>query len=80
MSEETPQEKARRMGIPLIAPIDRIIPKRDNPATDKSFRDAMLEHLSKPVAICGGCGKEMLPQDAKSPCGRQDCPFGYIQY
>lgn len=78
MQNETPQQKASRLGIPLIVPIERIIPDQDTLKESGKYKDAMLSQIAKPIAICGGCGKEITQQDAKNPCGANNCPFGYL--
>jgi len=40
---ETPEERARRLGVPYVKPIDR--PKRYD--------------LNPVIAICGGCGRDV---------------------
>lgn len=59
MSNETPEEKARRIGVPLI-------PKR------KAL--PVLPGLGEPtVAVCGECGIE-IRQVMHYACMRSNCP------
>lgn len=76
-TKETPQEKAKRFGVPLIHEI-KIEPIKETDNA-KELRDMLLCEMTKyqneVVSICT-CGKEITRKNNK-PCGSQGCPFGY---
>lgn len=59
MFNETPEEKARRIGVPVIPKI-------------KPFRD-VFPSPHKPAAVCGECGMEMMSVMGYV-CPRGNCP------
>lgn len=59
--EETPIQKANRLGVPLI-------PKK--PPFSKTIAD-----LNPIIAVCEECGHEIRAQNMKS-CPLSNCPFG----
>lgn len=55
---ETPAQRARRLGVPLLPPRRKALPNRDpNPVR----------------AVCGACGCEIRRVMMRA-CGREDCP------
>jgi hypothetical protein len=71
---ETPQEKAKRLGVPLIPKPFPIINK---PLPDYKDLQKFKSQIMKVVAICGSCSRELRINE-KHPCGRGDCPFGTL--
>ena len=75
--KETPEQKALRLGVPIRQAIHwPTLPVMETNIFDK--QDFLK--MRKPDAICGGCGKEIFNGNLNAPCGRNDCPFGYITF
>lgn len=77
---ETPEEKAKRLGVPL-QPMSPVIEVKEGDRTDIKHAEAkmeMMEYLKQVVSVCE-CGKEItrLDEQHKVSCGDQRCPFGY---
>lgn len=59
MADETPEQRARRLGVPFVAPL--------------KFHGRI--HDSNPViAICGGCGRDVHRMEGYS-CPLSQCPI-----
>ena len=78
--EETPAEKATRLGVKVIEPVIRPIPDKKQPDKDDEAMVKMKAYMFDTVAVCGGCGKEIRRIDVPEPCGRQNCPFGLVTF
>jgi len=76
--KETPEEKAKRLGVPLIHEV-KITPTKDKD-NDKELREMLLcemtRYQNEVISVCT-CGKEITRKIDKTPCGSQGCPFGY---
>lgn len=72
-NNETPREKAERLGVPLryTPPIRKQEP---NPLQGQR-QDGIKSYLNLIVSVCETCGKELTRQQEK-PCGNMGCPFG----
>lgn len=57
---ETPEQRARRLGVPLV--------RQPNPLARRYDPNPV-------VAVCGECGRDVRWVEHHS-CGRVDCPFG----
>ncbi len=78
---ETPQEKATRLGVPLLPQVDlpAYLPEKERDREAQSeFLKKMAEHMNEIVCVCA-CGKEITRKEYvdKKACGLNKCPFGY---
>ena len=73
---ETPQEKALRLGVAYIPPSKPSAKPEKKPVefTKADFAKFILEV----EAVCGGCGKGIRRCDKRDPCGNNNCPFGTL--
>lgn len=59
-NNETPQEKAKRIGVPIIP-------------SKKKKKDKPKDPHKKTIAVCGECGREVKEIDFYS-CNKDNCP------
>lgn len=76
---ETPEEKAKRLGVPLIH--ERPVKIEPPSEKDHDFKDILHEEMTRyqneVVSVCT-CGKTIRRKMDDVPCGNQGCPFGYL--
>ena len=76
LNKETPEEKAKRLGVKVIPKLPPMLPKELNPKG--LFPD--IGKLNPVVGICGECGDE-LHRIGNRTCFNQNCPcFPQIIY
>lgn len=72
---ETPQQKAQRLNVPLYRKLPDF-PKLDAPPK-KDYE--LMKHLMETViGVCENCNKEITRGMGKRPCVISGCPFGTL--
>lgn len=77
MKMETPEEKAKRIGVVFLpfTPEPVVIIEENNNDWKKQVLDAIYKEV---IAVCE-CGKEITIKDGEKPCGNPRCPFGRLE-
>lgn len=79
MNNETPAEKAKRLGVPLRHTPPMIKEPEPNPfqQQQKTLNERYKEMFNSVSSVCETCNKE-LTRAQERPCGHSRCPFGIL--
>ncbi len=80
MENETPKQKAERLGVPLRHTPPMFKEKEKNPfeQQQKTMNERFKEMMNPVSSVCETCGKELTKAQERA-CGNMLCPFGQLQ-